>query len=298
MAESPSKQNTGAVVVAFNPDVGLIERLEVMRRQVGDALVVDNTLPADRREWLTEATTRLGIELISNERNLGVGAALNQGLEWARERKLDWLLTLDQDTFMYDCLMSTVGEVFDACPIRDNVALIGSNYLESYRNEPWWPVDSSDPPSAWTEVISLITSGTLVSVDIAGVLGPFREDYFVDLIDFEYCLRARGKGYGVILAKRPLMDHSVGEPTWCRLLWKTLTTPNHSQSRHYYYTRNHLVLIRQYLLREPGPVLGTVKTRLKEVILVACCESGRWRKVGGMIRGVLDALRGRMGQMI
>lgn len=293
MVQTPSKQNTGAVLVAFNPEPGLAERLRAIRGQISAMLVVDNSAEA-APQWLRDALSTLDIELASNGQNLGVGSALNQGLEWARERGLDWLATFDQDTFVYDSYMEAVGQAFENCPERDRVAMLGANYIESSRKEPWVSVGLGR--QGWAEVVCLITSGSLVSMEAAESLGPFRDDFFVDLIDFEYCLRARANGLKVIVATTPLMEHAVGEPTWCRLLWKkNLTTPNHSPSRHYYFTRNHLVVIRRYFWRERGAILATINTRLKEIVLVICCERGKLGKLRGMALGALDAVRGRMG---
>ena len=292
MAEIPSRQNTGAVVVAFNPEPNLVERLRAIRGQVSAVLIVDNS-EQEAPQWLRDAVSGLDAELISNECNLGIGAALNQGLDWARERGLKWLATFDQDTMVYDSYIEGAGKAFGACPDRDRVAIVGCNYVESYRREAFWRGDGSE---AWVEVVSVITSGSLVRLEVAEALGPFRDDFFVDLIDFEYCLRARARGFMIILSTAPLMEHAVGEPTWCRLLWKkNLTTPNHSPSRQYYFTRNHLVVMKKYMMRERGAVMRTIKTRAKEIVLVICCERGKLGKIRGMVLGAFDALRGRMG---
>lgn len=294
MAATPSRANTGAVVVAYNPDADLAERLRAIRSQFDAVLVVDNSGHAPP-QWLADAVSLLGLQLVSNERNVGVGAALNQGLDWARELGFDWLATFDQDSTVYETFIEGISEAHEQCPERDLIAIIGPNYVESRRKELW--VAPTPDQQDWMEVVCLITSGSLVNLKAAETLGPFRADFFIDLIDYEYCLRARSKGLKVVLATTPLMEHAVGEPTWVRLLWKkNLTTPNHTPLRHYYFTRNHLAVIARYLLREPGPVLQTIRTRMKEVVLVICCEQGKLGKLGAMARGVFDALLGRMGQ--
>lgn len=295
MAEAPSKQNTGAVIVAFHPDQGIIDRLPALREQVCRVLIVDNTPKEDRALWLPDAAIALGAELVSNDENVGIAAALNQGLEWARGYGFEWLLTLDQDSDPYQDMLPTLGSVFEDCQYRDRVAMIGSNYIERAWKEPFWKGEASGQQD-WVDVVFVITSGSIVSLQAAEVIGPFREDFFIDLVDSEYCLRARGKGYQVILAKKPLMDHGIGEPRWCRLLWKKLTTANHSPLRHYYFTRNHLTLMREYLPAERAAMLATIKPRLKEIVLVLCCERGRWSKLAAMARGAFDAFSAKKGR--
>jgi len=277
-------------VVTYNPDDGLPSRLRVIGDQVAAVLVVDNA-SSEGCALLRECASLQGVEFAWNETNRGVAAALNQGLGWARGKGFDWLVTLDQDTVVADSFVSSLDAVFAAYPNPDRIGLLGSNYIESYRGEPLLPPEGSK----WVEVVFVITSGMLVPVAVADKIGPFREDFFVDLVDHEYCLRARSRGYSVILARAPLMQHRVGEPKWVRLLGKRLTTPNHSPERHYYMSRNLLIVARDYLVKEPGPVLGAMATRIKEMILVVCCEQNKWAKLGAAARGAFDALRGRMG---
>ena len=294
MVNSPSKHNTGAVLVAYYPDEGLMDRLRAIEEQVSSALIVDNTPTEDRRHWLADTAALPGVELVLNDQNRGVAAALNQGLEWARERGLEWLLTLDQDTRPYADMVSTMGLVYDSCPERDRVAMIGSNYIERCWKQPFWHGESKGPED-WVEVVFLITSGSLVSLRAVETVGGFRDEFFIDLVDSEFCLRARKKGFSLILAKKPLMDHGIGEPVWCRFLWRRLTTANHSPVRHYYFTRNYLTLMREYLPTERAAMLATIKPRLKEIVLVLCCEREKWPKIRAMMLGVLDSFRKRMG---
>lgn len=284
------RDNTGAVVVTYNPDDALPNRLKVVRDQVAAVLVVDNA-STEGCALLRECASLPGIEFIWNETNRGVAAALNQGLEWARGKGYDWLITLDQDTVIVDSFTSALNAAIATHPDPGRIGLVGCNYIESYRREPLLCVDGSK----WVEAAFAITSGMVVPIAVADRIGPFREDFFVDLVDHEYCLRARTAGYSVILVRAPLMEHKVGEPTWARLLWKRVTTPNHSPERHYYMSRNLLVVARDYLFKEPELVLRVIATRVKEVVLVICCERDRWAKLRAMGRGVFDALRGRMG---
>lgn len=277
-------------MVTYNPADGLADRVRAIRDQVAAVLVVDNA-SSEGCALLRECASLQGVEISWNATNRGVAAALNQGLEWARGKGFDWLVTLDQDTVVADSFVSSLDAVLAAHPDPGGIGLVGSNYVESYRGELLLPTEGSK----WVEVVFAITSGMLVPVAVADKIGPFREDFFIDLVDHEYCLRARSHGYSVILARAPLMQHKVGEPTWTKLLWKLVTTPNHSPDRHYYISRNLLIVARDYMFKEPGPVLGALATRVKEILLVICCERNKWAKLSATARGALDALRGRMG---
>lgn len=41
-------------------------------------------------------------------------------------------------------------------------------------------------------------SANLVNVEVYKKLGKYREEYFIDCVDYEYCLRARENQYSII----------------------------------------------------------------------------------------------------
>jgi rhamnosyltransferase len=147
------------------------------------------------------------------------------------------------------------------------------------------------------EVATVITSGSLVPLAIAARLGPFRDDFFIDLVDDEYCLRARSRGYKVLLIPRPLTVHALGNPIIRRLPWRTIGTSNHSARRRYYMTRNRIMLLKQYAFREPGWATRTLFIRLKSFVLLLLLDDHRVSKLRLMWHGMLDGIAGRTGEL-
>ena len=73
-----------AVVVTFFPDAGFPERLEKIATQVSRVVVVDNGTSGRSSLNLDMALgIREGITCIRNRENIGVAAALNQGVRAA-----------------------------------------------------------------------------------------------------------------------------------------------------------------------------------------------------------------------
>jgi rhamnosyltransferase len=103
----------------------------------------------------------------------------------------------------------------------------------------WFGCEAAD---GTPEITTAIASGALLPMQALAAVGPMRESLFIDLVDIEWCFRARAKGYrafGVCAAK---LSHSLGEqPT--RVLGRTLAT--HSPLRNYYFYRNAVWLFRQ-----------------------------------------------------
>jgi len=236
------------------------------------------------------------VDLIANRENRGVAAALNQGIEWARARGYAWALTLDQDTMPMDRLVPTLAAVYDDARATKRIAVIGSNYVdddpggEDYRRRA-----GGDVGRGWIETATVLTSGSAVSLRASEVIGPFRDELFIDHVDHEYCLRARARGFSVILARAPLMTHSIGEATTHRLLGKEFRTESHPVQRWYFTTRNLIVVVRQYWRREFRWALAAVVWHVKTTAMMAVFEEERLAKLREVAVGAWDGLRGRLG---
>lgn len=56
----------------------------------------------------------------------------------------------------------------------------------------------------------LISSGSLIPVDALVEVGMNNSSLFIDLVDFEWCYRAKYAGYHVLMTSNVTMKHNVG----------------------------------------------------------------------------------------
>ena len=288
-APLPSSTNVCAVVVAYYPDEEFEARLQAILPQVARLVVVDNTPNAITLspDILAEWGQRL--HCIVNRANRGVAAALNQGLDYALQQGLPWLLTLDQDTQCYPDMVGILGRAYERCQPRP--AVVGSNYFDPLNRRLKVPaVDEAES----LEQKTVITSGSLVSACVARLVNGFREDYFIDQLDHEFCLRVRAHGYRVVISRRPAMAHSVGRPGGARLPFLG-RLPNHPPARKYYIARNTVVTVAEYWRKEPVWCLRRLTRLLLGLVEMALLEDHRFTKVRAFAGGVMDGLRRRMG---
>jgi rhamnosyltransferase len=283
------KKNILGIVVTYHPDLSFPERFEGLTGQVDAVLIVDNNSDALAVSMLREMATRLNMDLILNSENLGLAAALNIGVKHAITKGYEWALLYDQDTVPGDEVFEGLRKVYDDFPRKDKLAVIGSNY-----NEPHTGKLRVSPPvrngCSWKERRVVISSGSLLSLAIYRVLGPFRDEYFIDCIDLEYCLRARSEGFKVIVASKPLMIHAVGNPTRHSIPWRGIEVSNHSRVRRYYMFRNTVDVAKKYFLREPAWVLLSLWTRFKSILLLCIFEDDKVAKVKYSAMGLFDGL--------
>lgn len=279
-----------AIVVAFFPDHEFEERLLTVLPQVESLVVVDNTPGSGCARRLKPLTDREShLHVIENQTNLGVAAALNQGLSLALNQGSQWLLTLDQDTVCYPDIVETLLHTRANCELAP--AVIGGNYLDPRNGK---NKVAEDRTGTWLEQKTVITSGCLVDVAIAHHIGGFRDNFFIDQVDHEFCLRMRAQGRRVIISRKPVMMHSVGEPDGPRLPFLG-ALPSHPPLRKYYITRNSLVTVADYWQQEPEWCLRRSVRLLLGLALMALLEKNRLPKVRAFAAGVVDGLHRRMG---
>lgn len=281
------KKSVLAIVVTYHPDSLFAERFERLRGQVGSILIVDNNSGPEAVSMLREAAARVNMGLILNSGNLGVATALNIGIAHAIANGYEWALLFDQDTVPGSEMFEGLSKVYEEFPRKDKLAIIGSNYPEPVGGKLRFSKASKNG-CCWQDRRVVITSGSLLSLRICGALGPFRDEYFIDCVDHEYCLRARSKGFEVIATVKPLMTHGIGRPTPHHLPWRATQVSNHNSMRRYYMIRNHVDLAKRYLLKEPAWVIASLWARFKSLVSICLFEDDRLAKMKYSCLGLVD----------
>lgn len=296
MSDQPSaRENVCAVVVTYDPDSGFPARLRRVIAQAGALIVVDNGSSGAAAAMLRALPGGPKLDVVFNGENLGIASALNIGARRAKARGFAWALLLDQDTVidadMVEHLLATAASV-GAGPAP---AVVGSRFRDTHGRAAERRRLAGEGP-LWEEMESVITSGSLLSLDAYAVIGPFRNEFFIDYVDTEYCFRARAAGFRVIETRRPLMAHTVGAPSAHTVLWSTKWTTNHSPDRRYYIARNNTVLLREY------GAANLRSWRLKSLTRcfrlckrIALYETDKIAKIAAVGQGWWDAVRGKMG---
>jgi rhamnosyltransferase len=281
-----------AVVVTYHPDPDFPARQSRLLRQVGALVIVDNGSDEAEVSMLREFSSDPSVTLILNQRNFGVARALNIGIQQAVTLRFAWVLLLDQDSSADGDMVQTLFEVRDSFVDKDRLAVLGSGFrdvnrareTEEVRGEPW------------EEVESVITSGSLIPMAVHAVIGPFREEFFIDYVDTDYCFRARAKGYRVIKTRKSIMSHAIGAASRHQVLWMDKWTSNHSAERRYYIARNDTVMLHDYGTYAWGLwALKSFSRCLRLCKRIALYESMKSRKIAAVAQGWWDGVRGHLG---
>lgn len=85
--------STIVVIPAFNEGGGIAEVVRSTRQRFAQVVVVDD----GSRDDTARQAAAAGAQVLRHPVNLGQGAALETGFEWARRHGVQWVVTLDAD---------------------------------------------------------------------------------------------------------------------------------------------------------------------------------------------------------
>ncbi len=280
-------------MVVYNPDSTLEQNIRALLNEVPSLMVVDNCSEPSVRARIAALAATCNFEVIWNRENIGLAAGLNTGIRCAlANEKYQWIATFDQDSRVSPGFGTAMLAAQAACPFRDRVAIIAPHHLLSPE------VGDETPPQdgrQFQEVPVALQSGSFFSRSALKDVGLFDESFFIDYVDFEFCLRLRKRGFRIIEAIAAPLYHRVGTPTTHNFLGKTCMVFNHSALRRYYAARNRLQVYRRYMFSDPRWIGHDMWSWFKEIVKLALFEKSRLKKLAYMARGGWDALRGRGG---
>lgn len=301
-----------AVVVAYLPRAdALVPLLQGLSAQVEAVLVVDNTPPPDASltAMLSGIDPIKGIRVVAMGSNRGIAAALNVGIAAALDEGFDYLLLSDQDSLPGEGMVA--GLVDTAIALGDAGACVGCvcpRYFDQTSGQHFrFQVEQPgrffyasihpDPATRHIEIVTAISSGTLLPREALRVVGGMREDFFIDHVDTEWCHRARALGFRNFGTPRATLTHRLGDDAfrvWW-LGWHRYST--YSPLRLYYRFRNFVLMCRlphvppRWSLRAGWYWMGAAYAH-------AVFAPRRPANIRAIMLGLWDGLHGRSGQAV
>lgn len=220
------------VIPAYNGGQWIRECLETLcSAGAGPIVVVDNASSDDTRAIVDEVSGQRGsqITLIANERNVGFGAAANQGLRIAAARQIPFVFVVNQDLKFDPKVFS---ELLDVTSSHPRLGLAGALAL-SYDGEhldrsfrQFLPADYWDDlvlgtAKAFYAMPFVPAAAVLIRVSAVIEVGGFDPIFFMYGEDNELCIRLAKAGYeiGVVPAARVLHYHGLVHADKKALKW-------------------------------------------------------------------------------
>lgn len=277
-----------AVVVLFNPDKHVAENIYSYIDNVEQLYIVDNSEHYNS-SLVDEFKVNSKVQYIDNGGNLGIARALNIGCAKAFQDGYNWLLTMDQDSKITGSMLPRMIEFLNVTRCGEVISIVSPYHANSYFPK----TESKDIDN---EIIVAMTSGNLLNLSAYKNIGPFKDDFFIDYVDNEYCLRSKLKGYKIIQVNNAVLEHNLGEITQHVLFGKVFYTTNHSALRLYYRTRNRFYL--HYMYKDIFNTFIHIDKMnfLKEFIRIILFEDEKIKKTYYIILGYVHAKQRKLGK--
>jgi len=241
-----------AVIIVFYKAEVTDEHLRIAQLDDVKLILVDNT--PER-----ECAINLPIHYIPLKENKGIATAQNVGIGKAVELGCEYVVFFDQDsTFSFDYIPRVVGEYIRIQRYFPNIGLLGPTVVKAENGQPYKSYLS--PSRHHCKVVDvLISSGTVTSVQVLKEVGMMEDELFIDLVDFEWCWRAKSKGFVSVMTENITLNHKVGQSDKLFLGYPIIIS---SPIRYYYQYRNYLRMCK----RSYVPLRYKIKTGLRKFV--------------------------------
>lgn len=302
----PAMIKTPGLVITFNPPPDFFQNLKILLEQFDVVFLIDNDSNRETRLRLEQEALQNSprLQVSFNDKNKGIAAALNQGFRWAMEQGYDHIIAFDQDSLPASNMTSELLAIYRTHPARERIAILAPQIQDAVTGERItylkkrgaFSMQRVSCQTGTLEDISLvITSGSLNNLKAYEKIGPFRDDFFIDYVDTEYCLRAARHGYKIAVACKAVLHHRLGDQQKKQIGSLTLRPTFHPPLRWYYINRNRIVMLGMYAFKAPHWALYEVMVGSYAFLKMLLYEDRKLQKILAVIMGISDGLFRRMG---
>ena len=286
------------VLVTYRADAATLRNvLKAVFPQVNALVLVDNGTPG-----LAEIVSGFAVIVLDQGANVGLAAAQNAGIAWARHNGHSHVLLLDQDSIpardMVAALLAAEAELGS----NSLVGAVGPVFTDSREQRPApfvrmaFPRSTKiwcDPETRYVQCDFLISSGTLIRLSVLDKVSAMDEGLFIDNVDMEWSFRARSRGYALYGVCSASMQHNLGDAR-VPVLGGHTEIIRHRPQRLYFMMRNRLELYRRPHTPSVWIAQDVIRIPIKFLIF-AVLVPPRLHNVRYMLRGLLDGIRRRSG---
>lgn len=215
-----------------------------------EIIVADNGSTDGSREMLQQQ--RPAPTILPLGENLGIGAALSEGLKYALEKGHDWIWLLDHDSQPASDALEMLLDAFRRLAPAHNIGILsclpvhretGTEYNGLMWRGRLCPVPESIAHAGDYFADSVISSGSLVRAEAVRIAGFPLGDFFIDYVDHEFNLRLRRCGYEIAVIRRSVLFHQIGQTRRVRFGGRPRARAQQPVWRVYYATRNHTITV-------------------------------------------------------
>lgn len=277
------------VVILYNPNKDILKNIKSYSGDLDKLYVHDNS--AQRNLDIEQEIYEMpNTEYYFEGENKGLCIPFNRYYKKAIEEGIDWFITFDQDSIAGKDMISEMKRFANSELCDEKIGIIAPMIDDSNQ-------DSIQQDTCYTYVDRVIQSGAMHRLDMMKNVGDYDENLFIDEVDFEYCVRCRGKGYSIIKLNQTVLMHDCQDTDIERKFvdGKMVYINKYSPLRYYYRYRNALYCYEKY--HETDVIYGLeCENTLKKVELALKYDDDSEQKAGMIERAKYDFEHNIMGK--
>lgn len=284
------RKKIAVVLVAYNPEIEeLILNLSSYVGQVSTVFLIDNS---DNKNDLSKIQNIFSmLRVVTLGSNYGIAKAQNIGITLCLNEKFDFIILLDQDTFLQANYVGLMIRSYSENKKKINgLCALGPVAISSIDGHSYHRHTLNN---GIKKVNQTLSSGLLVPARMFKEIGLMDEDLFIDFVDWDWCWRARALGHFVCVDTSIAISHLLGHKHITAFFLR-FGVP--SPIRHYYATRNTLLLLPKRYVPIIFKISGMVKIFLKMLLYPIMMDKPKLRFYY-MLRGLKDGLNSKNGKL-
>ena len=254
--------NIAIIIVLYNPTKEQISYLDITSKIENDNyhfhfIIVDNS---DKINVTTLHSNNL--YYIPNGENKGIAYAQNIGINKAKELDCEYIVFFDQDSkCSADYIKNMISEYKQIKLCNNSIATLGPLIIDKNTNIAY--KSNHNTNHSFSEVDTIISSGSVMETVNFDIIGGMEEKLFIDLVDHEWCWRAKSLGYTCYQTSRVSIYHKVGNYNKTLFGFPIIIS---APIRYYYKYRNFI-----WMLKRPYvPIRWKIKEIIRKSIEFVC----------------------------
>lgn len=286
------------IIVSYQPNPEeLIIHINELLEEVDIILLIENGSNKTIQVELENKLQNTKIEILRLTENEGLARAQNIAIKRGMEIGVDYFLFLDDDSEIGKGSVKLLQEELEKNP---TVGIVSCHieHKDSDKKQKYWikriylyhRVQFTESIHRLENVNTVISSGTLIPRRVIEKCGLMQDEYFIDYVDIEYCLRVRANGYSITVLQNAKLFHKLGNTRSIRFGFFRFHLTNHSPKRRYYMIRNRIWTWRKYAFTFPGWLLLDIGNFLADNVRVFIFEKNKWEKGKFFWKGVVDGV--------
>lgn len=278
MSDTNMKRELCLIVVFYNPTEEQASFYNSLADKGLNVIIVDNS--SKKLDNMSALYIPLG-------KNNGIAAAQNVGIVEAQKRGFEYIVFFDQDSKFEVSSISSILDEYNTIKEQDpSIATLGPLLIDSRTHKEYLSnVNPSVPYSIDTHIIS---SGSIIETKTFEKVGLYEEKLFIDLVDSEWCWRAKKYGFNTYMTRRVRLYHSMGQ-TYHHVgrFAYGLSAP----FRYYYQYRNTIWMLK----RDYVPFRWKYRTIIRRIFDIffypVIAPEKKLEILRNMLRGIRDGLK-------